>query len=342
MITLESARASKGRFTLDGISLHLASGQYGVVIGPAGSGKTTLLELIAGLVPLRGGRLLLEGVEAQHRPVEARQVGLVYQHAYLFPHLSVRENIAYAGAAADLQQELIARFALSPLLGRAVESLSGGERQLVALVRTLARRPRMLLLDEPFSALDPGRRTRVRREVRALHREWGLSTLQVTHDFTEAGLLGDVAMLLDAGRLLQSGPPTELFRRPANAFVAEFLGAENVFAGTAKALGDGTFEFVTGGLTLHAVGEFANGPAHAVLRAEEITLARDQGHDSARNRFSGRIVDIEPHGAVARVTVDVRGVAIVAALTARSAQDLALAPGLAVVLSFKAMAVHLC
>jgi molybdopterin-binding protein len=219
--------------------------------------------------------------------------------------------------------------------------------------------------------------------VRDLHRAWGLTTLQVTHDFAEAGLLGDQAILLDAGRVLQSGPPAEVFRRPASPYVAEFLGAENVFAGTARrwtASGDEVLArgavdgvashrdadadvdadfdadfdadavadrqqamaFETGALTFYAVGDFAPGAGHAVIRAEEVTVARDQTYDSARNRFSGRVIEVATLGALTRVTVDVRGTPIVAAVSTQSARDLALAPGLAVVVSFKAMAVHLC
>lgn len=359
MIRLEGVVARKGRFALDGVTFALAAREYGVVIGPAGSGKTTLLEVVAGLLPPSGGAVHLDGRDARGLPPEARSVGLVYQHAFLFPHLTVRENVAYGAADVRAVDEACERLAVTPLLARDVRGLSGGERQVVALARALARRPRLLLLDEPFSALDPRRRSQVRREVRALHRAWGLTTLQVTHDFAEAGMLGDQAILLDAGRVLQAGPPAEVFRRPASPYVAEFLGAENVFGGVARdlgeaapdwidgvpteyALGHRAFAFDTEGLTLYAVGDFATGAGHAVIRAEEITLARDQTHDSARNRFSGRVTEIVTLGALTRVTLEVRGVPFVAALTTRSAQELGLQPGLAVVASFKAMAVHLC
>lgn len=359
MIRLEGVGARKGRFTLENVSLTLDAGSYGVVIGPAGSGKTTLLEVVAGLVSPTAGQLTIDGRPMRGVPPEARDLGLVYQHAFLFPHRSVAENVAYGVRDTAARDEVIGRLGLAPLLTREVRGLSGGERQLVALARALARRPRLLLLDEPFSALDPRRRALVRREVRDLHRTWGLTTLQVTHDFAEAGLLGDQAILLDAGRVLQAGPPAEVFRRPASPYVAEFLGAENVFAGVARDLGelspdwiDGeptafaqghrAFAFETEGLTLYAVGEFATGAGHAVLRAEEVTIARDQTHDSARNRLPGRVLEVATLGALTRVTVDVRGTPIVAALTTRSARELALAPGLAVVVSFKAMAVHLC
>jgi molybdopterin-binding protein len=359
VIRLEGIGAAKGRFRLTEVTFALEAGSYGVVIGPAGSGKTTLLEVLAGLVPTTEGRILVDGVERRRVPPEARDIGLVYQQAYLFPHLSVAENVAYGTRDSAARDEVVDRLGVAPLLARDVRGLSGGERQLVALARALARRPRLLLLDEPFSALDPRRRALVRREVRDLHRAWGLTTLQVTHDFAEAGLLGDQAILLDAGRVLQAGPPAEVFRKPASPYVAEFLGAENVFGGTARDLGEAApdwidgeptayarghraFAFETEGLTLYAVGDFAPGAGHAVLRAEEVTIARDQTHDSARNRFSGRVIEVATLGALTRVTVEVRGVPIVAALTTRSARELVIAPGLAVVVSFKAMAVHLC
>jgi molybdopterin-binding protein len=359
MIRLDGIGAVKGRFALRDVSFALDTGAYGVVIGPAGSGKTTLLEVVAGLLPPGRGTVSLAGTDARGVPPEERGVGLVYQHAFLFPHLSVRENIAYGAADSASIDEASTRMGVVALLDREVRGLSGGERQLVALARALARRPRLLLLDEPFSALDPRRRTLIRREVRALHRAWGLTTLQVTHDFAEAGMLGDVAILLDAGAVLQSGPPAVVFRRPASPYVAEFLGAENVFGGVARDLGEAApdwidgppsefahghraFSFETEGLTLYAVGDFAPGAGHAVIRAEEITIARDQTHDSARNRFSGRVLEVATLGALTRVTLDVRGVPLVAALTTRSAHELALQPGIAVIATFKAMAVHLC
>lgn len=359
MIALSAVSARKGRFALEDVSVSLAQGEYGVVIGPAGSGKTTLLEVIAGLLAPVAGNVSIGGRDARGLQPEQRELSLVYQHAYLFPHLSVQENIAYAATDDAVLREVEERLDVVSLYGRDVLALSGGERQVVALARALARRPRLLLLDEPFSSLDPRRRTQVRREVRALHRDWGLTTLQVTHDFAEAGLLGDRAILIDAGRVLQQGTPAEVFRKPASPYVAEFLGAENVFAGTARALGavspdwvEGdpsiyaqghrAFAFETEGLTLYAVGDFAAGAGHAVIRAEEITLSRDHTHDSARNRFSGRIVEVQSLGALTRVTLDVRGVPLVAALTTRSALELQLQPGLAVMATFKAMAVHLC
>lgn len=370
MIDARDLGARAGAFALRGITFTVPAGAYGVVIGPAGSGKTTLLETIAGIARQTSGALRLGGAggavrDATTLPPEARGVGFVYQHAYLFPHLSVGENIAYGAASPGAAAEATARIGADALADRPVAALSGGERQLVALARALATRPPVLLLDEPFSALDPRRRTHVRREVRAIHREWGTTVLQVTHDFSEAGLLGDVAILLDGGRVLQSGPPAEVFRRPASPYVAEFLGAENVFAGKVRVVGEaapdatdsmdaGTaalahgnraLEFVSdAGLSLYTVGDAPAGAAYAVIRAEEVMLGLpgDDPPSSVRNRFRGRVEEVATLGALTRVTVDIRGVPLVAALTTRSARELGIEPGGEVLASFKAMAVHLC
>ncbi|HEU4641224.1 MAG TPA: ABC transporter ATP-binding protein [Gemmatimonadaceae bacterium] len=362
MIEARGLGARLGEFALRDVTFTVPTGGYGVVIGPAGSGKTTLLETIAGIVPQTAGELRLHGRDAAGVPPERRGIGFVYQHGYLFPHLGVARNIEYGAADAAFAREVAARVGADALYDRPVRGLSGGERQMVALARAVATRPSLLLLDEPFSALDPRRRALVRRAVRALHRDLGMTVLQVTHDFTEAGLLGDVAILLDAGRVLQAGAPERVFREPASPYIAEFLGAENVFAGTVRVLGEAApdwaaedvpdvralarghhaIEFRAGALTFYTVGDAVDGPGYAVIRAEEILLAPAPGTSSARNQFEGTVTEVATLGALTRVTVDASGVPLVAALTTRSARELSLAPGARVWASFKAMAVHLC
>jgi molybdopterin-binding protein len=283
------------------------------------------------------------------QPPERRGLGIVYQHGYLFPHLSVESNVHYGAEDHAYASSVGERLGASPLYGRSVAHLSGGERQVVALARALAPRPDILLLDEPFAALDPRRRTRVRRELHAMQRELGFTVLQVTHDFGEAGTLGDLALLVEGGRLVQAAPPAELFRRPATAAAAEFLGAENVYAGAAEVVerggedGPDTVRFRAGPLTLIAVGTSEGERRHAVIRGEDVVLARTRpGPSSARNVLDGIVEEISIEGALARVTVDVGGVPLVASLTIGSVSELGLREGVAVVATVKATAVHLC
>ena len=181
--------------------------------------------------------------------------------------------------------------------------------------------------------------------------------LQVTHDFHEAGLLGDVGVVLDRGRVLQSGKPEDLFRRPASPVVADFLGAENVFAGVAKPIRDlapdwtpgadpadveHAVAFTTGPITLYALGHVIPGTAHAVIRADDVSLSRAASASSVRNQFRGVVREIAPAGAITRVTIDVSGIPLIAAVTTRAVQELQLAPRVEVYAQFKATSVHLC
>jgi molybdopterin-binding protein len=349
MIETRTLGARAGAFVLHDVSFALPRGAWGIVLGPAGAGKTTLLETIAGVRRSTAGQVLLRGADVTRDAPERRGLGIVYQHGYLFPHLSVEENVTYGTRDRAFAAAVAERLGAAPLLGRSVANLSGGERQVVALARALAPRPDILLLDEPFAALDPRRRTRVRRELRAMQRELGLTVLQVTHDFAEAGTLGDLAMLVEGGRLVQADLPEALFRRPATAAAAEFLGAENVYAGTAELVARGgengldTVSFRAGALTLVAVGEYAGGKSHAVVRGEDVALARTRpGPSSARNVLEGIVMEVAVDGSLARVTVDVAGVPLVATLTRQSVTELGLIDGVAVVATVKATAVHLC
>ncbi len=346
MIAVETLASRAGSFALDDITFTLPQGAWGIVLGAAGSGKTTLLETIAGIRAATAGRVALRGVDVTAHAPEMRRVGMVYQHGYLFPHLSVDENIAY-GTDGHSAREVARRFGADALTGRSVTSLSGGERQIVALARALAPSPDILLLDEPFAALDPRRRVRVRAELRRLQREQGMTVLHVTHDFVEAGTLGDLAMVLDGGRLTQVDTPEAIFRKPASASVADFIGAENVYSGIIRrdASNDdiAALTFAGEGLTLIGVGDHPGGAGHAVVRGEDVILARQhQDQTSARNAVEGRIVEVAPDGVLARVTVAVGTSTLVAIVTQESATTLGLAAGVSVVASIKATAVHLC
>ncbi len=349
MIAVERLSARAGAFELRDVSFAVPVGAWGIVLGPAGAGKTTLLETIAGVRAARDGRVLLRGADATALAPEARRVGIVYQHGFLFPHLTVDENIAYGAADAAAARDVGERLGAGTLRGRAVSSLSGGERQVVALARALAPAPDILLLDEPIAALDPRRRVRVRSELRRLQRERGTTVLHVTHDFIEAGTLGDVALVLDHGAVLQAGTPDTLFRTPASGAVAEFLGAENVFSGMVarpepgREYESGAVHFTGDGIRLVGLGDHPGGAGHAVIRGEDVVLSRTHGDaTSARNALEGRIVEVALDGVLARVTLAIGTTTLVAIVTRASAVELALAAGDRVTASVKATSVHLC
>jgi molybdopterin-binding protein len=348
VIRVDGLGAHAGDFALRDVSFGLPAGAWGIILGPAGAGKTTLLETIAGVRRADAGTVTLRDVDVTRTPPEQRGVGIVYQHAFLFPHLSVEDNVAYGTRDRAYALEVARRLGIGGLMSRAVGNLSGGERQMVAIARALAPEPDILLLDEPFAAVDPRSRTRLRRELRSMQWEQSLTVLHVTHDFGEAGTLGDLAILLEGGRLIQAAPPETLFRRPPSAAAAEFLGAENVYAGSATPMesptGDepGVMLFRAGPLTLVGIGD-SKLATHAVIRGEDVVLSRERpGLSSARNALAGVVAEIVVHGALARVTVEIGDLPLVATVTAGSVSELGLLPGSRVVATIKATAVHLC
>jgi molybdate/tungstate transport system ATP-binding protein len=355
VIRLENLHVRVGSFDLRDISLEVPKGGYALIIGPTGSGKTTLLEAVAGHARLEAGRVFMHDDEVTDLPPERRGLGFVYQSYHLFPHLSVRDNIGYGigrarnkrhGISPDARiAELADMLAIEPLLDRTVRGLSGGEQQRVALARALAPRPSILLLDEPFAAVDPATRQVLRRELRELHEREGITTLQVTHDFDEALRLGDLVAVLSEGRIAQSGTPEQVFRYPNSAFVARFVGTGNVIAGevdrSEPGNGPGPFRgrFTGGNLVLDVVAE-REGPIHAVIRPEDIVLSLTYHAGSARNHMEGRVVRLERIGPVTLVHLDV-GRPLIASLTTQSVLEMGLKSGIPVIVAFKATAILL-
>ncbi len=354
MIRLSGVAARAGKFELQDVSIEVPEGGYGLVIGPTGSGKTTLLEAIAGHLPVRSGSVILRGEDQTRAPPERRRIGFVYQHYHLFPHLTVAENIGYGlrqhGTAIRRERvgELAELLGLTSHLDRGVTGLSGGEQQRVALARALAPRPSILLLDEPFAAVDPATRRGLRRELRLLHEQEGITTLQVTHDFEDAMRLGDMVAVLAEGRVMQAGTPDRVFRYPNSRFVAEFIGTGTVLPGRVERTSPpdpetGRFagRFSSGEFSLEVVAE-REGEAFAVLRPADLALSRGSGEGPApRNRFPARVTRIERETAVAQVHLEVSGIDLVAAVMAVTAEELELAPGREVHVAVKATAVHL-
>ncbi|WP_225838594.1 ABC transporter ATP-binding protein [Streptomyces sp. NK08204] len=229
-----------GRPVLDAVGLDIAEHEVVCVLGPSGSGKSTLLRAVAGLQPLDSGRVLLDGRDQAGVPAHRRGVGLMFQDHQLFPQRDVGGNVAFGlrmhgvakGRRATAVQELLELVGLPGAAGRAVAGLSGGEQQRVALARALAPRPRLLMLDEPLGQLDRSLRERLVVELRELFGRLGTTVLAVTHDQGEAFALADRVVVMREGRIAQSGTPLEVWQRPADEFVARFLGFDNVVQAT--------------------------------------------------------------------------------------------------------------
>jgi putative spermidine/putrescine transport system ATP-binding protein len=263
---------------LDGVSLEVAQSEILVLLGRSGSGKTTLLRLVAGFETPDEGTIAIGGEDATRLPPARRHVGMVFQHYALFPHLTVGENVAFGlagwespAAREERVREMLALVELPGAAARRIDHLSGGQQQRVALARALAPRPRLLLLDEPLSNLDPALRERTRRQLAATVRRVGLTALWVTHEQAEAFDVADRVAVLEAGRLAQVGTPFDLYTAPADRFVAGFVGRASWLP--ARLVGDGAeFEGVRLPWPLERI-QVREGAIHLLLRPEQLAFA---------------------------------------------------------------------
>jgi ABC-type sugar transport system ATPase subunit len=289
-----------GQRAVSDLNLHIADGEYLTLVGPSGCGKTTTLRLIAGLEEPTAGQVLLDGTDVTGWPPHRRDVALVFQNPVLYPHLSVRGNLAFPmqmkGATRQLIADRIAHVArllgLDTVLDRRPDQLSGGQQQRVALGRALVRQPRAFLLDEPLSQLDAPLRLQMRTELKQLHRQIGATILHVTHDQEEAFSLGDRVAVLADGRLQQVAPPQVVYLQPANLTVAQFMGSPpmNLFPCTiheenGKSLLRSPF------FQLQANGPFPSRPVLLGIRPHDILLAADHEADCR-----GRVDLVQPLG----------------------------------------------
>lgn len=339
------------------MDIDLSPGHVTVLFGPSGSGKTTILRAIAGLERIDAGRIAWDGQiwdDASRRfiPTRARNVGLLFQDHALFPHMSVAANVGY-GVTGVSREERAARVDAALRAVQAahlsrrptVHGLSGGEAQRVALARALAPRPRLLLLDEPLSALDSPTRVGLRAELRHILTSEGIPSIVVTHDRAEALALGDTAAVLKDGTILQSGPVADVFDRPAHADVAAVVGIETALPGRVVSLDRGLAQVEMGPHVLTSVVAdplSVGDQVYVCIRAEDISL--DIGPagagTSTRNRLRATVRATAHEGALVRVTLDA-GVHLVSAITRPSAEELQIAPGREVTAVIKSTSVHL-
>lgn len=343
MIRTENLSIDLGEFCLKSVTLEVAAGEYFVLLGPTGAGKTVLLECLAGLHRPDAGEVFLAGERVTDWPPEARGLGYVPQDYALFPHLNVWENLAYGLKERRLPRQEIAaqvqtaaqQMDIVGLLSRRPTTLSGGEQQRVALARAMLTRPRVLLLDEPLSALDETTRGELITVLRQLHRETGTTTIHVCHNFEEAFALADRIGILQAGHLRQVGPPTEIWRRPRTPWVARFVRAENVLEGEGQGV-DGRYAIAVGSRMIPTTTR-VEGRVGLCFRPEDVCLTRPSTTEP--NGLVGPIVEVEPRGALVRVTLDV-GWPLVALLSRREFQALNATVGETVQAQIEAAAVH--
>lgn len=317
LLRVEAVSKRFGGFTaVDDLSLDIAAGEFFALLGPSGCGKTTLLRMLAGFEVPNEGRIYLDGEDIAPVPPHLRPVNMMFQNYALFPHLSVANNIAFGLKRANLPKdeiamrvgEMISLVRLQGLEKRRPDQLSGGQRQRVALARALARRPRLLLLDEPLAALDKKLREDTQAELLDVQRRLGTTFVIVTHDQDEAMTVADRIGVMDKGRLVQVGAPRELYEAPNSRWIAGFVGDINMIEGRVSTHSDDGLTISTEAGEIIAVGNVAVGePVCLAIRPEKIGLSHEQGAPrNERNAFAGELIDVGYLGGVSvyRIRLD--------------------------------------
>jgi len=293
---------------LDDVSIVIQPGEFFCLLGPSGCGKTTTLNLIGGFIPLSSGDLLIEGRTVKDLPPHKRNVNTVFQSYALFPHMTVAQNVAFGLRMEKLSKADIARrtdeylelVGLSGLSARLPAQMSGGQQQRVALARALAKRPAVLLLDEPLGALDLKLRKQMQTELARIHRQVGTTFVFVTHDQEEALSMATQIAIMANGTVLQQGSPREVYDRPANRFVADFVGDTNFVEGTVRRDGDRVVFDVEGSI-VEVQGDAVPGPATMMIRPEFLALRQPDA--AGVPGLPGRVVNVAFLGNHTRITV---------------------------------------
>lgn len=294
ILRIQSISKSFGPFSaLSQVTIDIRENEFFALLGPSGCGKTTLLRILAGFETSTSGQVLLDGEDITGQPPEKRPLNLMFQSYALFPHMTVRQNLAYGlemerlnkAEIRDRTDEIMVKTHLTALADRKPEYLSGGQRQRVALARALVKRPRVLLLDEPLGALDKKLREEMQLELKRMQHEIGITFVIVTHDQEEALVMADRMAILDTGKLLQVDSPEAIYERPADRTVANFIGVMNFIEGTVVEPG----RFAASG-TIIPISERDPGPGVLAVRPENLTIAAGSGH------LNGRIMDVAYHG----------------------------------------------
>jgi molybdate/tungstate transport system ATP-binding protein len=346
MINLDKVSHEWGDFSLENVSFSVNKGEYFVILGPTAAGKTLILETIAGFYIPRRGNIFLNGKNSTHIQPEKRNIGFVYQDYSLFPHMTVKENIAFGLKMRKLPkrevetkvQSIMNSMHISYLKDRFPSTLSGGEQQRVSLARALVIDPDILLLDEPSSALDPRTQESLREELKRIHKVRGTTTIHVTHNQGEALALADRIGVIINGEVIQVGTPHKVFNEPVSEEMAIFVGMENIVKGKIISNEDGVALVEVGNYQIRALSNLTEGKVNVFIRPENIILSKVKLESSARNSILGKINNITQFGATFRIYMDN---CLSALVTRQAIEELGLKIGERVYASFKATAIHL-
>ena len=345
MIEVRNLSKDWKEFSLKDINLEVKKGEYFVILGPTGAGKTLLLETIAGFYFPDSGEVWIDGHDVTNLPPERRRIGFIYQDYSLFPHLTVEENIEFglklrksSDTNRKRMKEIMDWLSIVHLAHRYPGTLSGGEQQKVAIARAIAIEPSVLLLDEPLSALDLRTRDYLREELKRVKLELGITMVHVTHDQTEAMVLADRIAVMMRGQIMQAGTPYEIFNKPQNEEIADFVGVENILSGIVRNNKNGIAEIeVDMGYNIFAVSDYHAGTVKAFIRPEDIILSEKREESSARNVISAKIEEMSDMGPLTRVRMNN---SLVALITKQSRESLGLRKGDEIYATFKATSVH--
>jgi molybdopterin-binding protein len=347
MLKVIDINKSLGVFNLNNVSLEVNRGEYFILLGPSGAGKSIVLEIIAGLIKPDSGDIVINNININKKRIQERKVGLVFQDLALFPHLSVRHNIAYPLLRKGFSRSEINRrvlemaqsLSISHLLRRYPTTLSGGEQQRVALARTLALKPDILLLDEPLSSLDVELKAEIRKLLRDINRN-GQTIIHVTHDYEEAIALGHKIAVMNSGKVEQTGTPQEVFSKPVSSFVAGFGGVRNFFEATLFPAKDRDLvdAKVNGSLSIYLLGE-EQGSGYITFPENSVSLTLTPSETSSLNCFKGRVLDIYPQRFGIEVVIDI-GIKVHSLVTQESIQKLEIIIGCSLWVTFKASSVR--
>lgn len=338
-------------FELGPVSLNIDNGIM-VILGPTGSGKTTLINLIAGILSPNKGKIVLNGIDITKIPIESRKVGFVFQDSTLFPHLNVHQNILFGLTRDELHNEermimvrkIIEDLGIANLLNRTIDSLSGGESQKVSLAQMLVTRPRIILLDEPLSHLDPPTREKLRLELRTILKKQRVPVIYVTHFEEDVLALADSISILNNGKLVGTGDIKQILNSSPStkSFFTQVTSGANYISGLVVKSKEGLTSFKVGSHLLNTLGEFLVGTKIGVIvRREDIILSKEKIKTSARNTLFLQVADIVQRSNLVDIHLKIDGVEIVSRITRSAMKDLGITKNDHIYAIFKASAPHL-